>query len=108
MLKTRKKKKGNDHTDEFNSIVEHLKVIIEELESWNFSNIKEVLGMYPTLHYEGAIGFVVAMTDSIKPVGFMPSHTKKIYKESNKVLKQNRCLRGFHKELRKEVSTLSF
>ena len=67
--------------------MEHLKVIIEELESWNFSNIKEVLGMYPTLHDQGAIGFLVAMTDSIKPVGFMTSHTKKIYKESNKVLK---------------------
>ena len=38
------------------SIIEHLKVIVEELESSNFSNIEEVLGMYPTIDIERAVG----------------------------------------------------
>ena len=94
-----KKKKD---IDDFESIKEHLKVIVEELESSNFSNIEEVLGMYPTIDVERAIGSMIAMTGSTKPVGSMPSHTKKFYKERNKVLKMNLCLRTFHEELEKE------
>ena len=79
-------KKKKDEIDEFESILEHLKVILEELESSNFSNIEEVLRMYPTLDIERAIGSIIAMTDSMKPEGSMPKHTKKYYKE-RKLLK---------------------
>ena len=42
------KKKVGKSTDDFESILEHLKIIVEELESSNVSNIDEVLGMYST------------------------------------------------------------
>ena len=63
--------------DEFECILEHLKIIVEELESSNFSNIEEVPGIYPTLDVERAIGSMIAMTGSTKPEGSMPKHTKK-------------------------------
>ena len=88
--------------DEFECILEHLKIIVEELESSNFSNIEEVLGMYPTLDVERAIGSIIAMTGSTKPVGSMPSHTKKYYKERKVFVKKNICLRTFHEELEKD------
>ena len=77
-----------------------MKVIVEELESSNFSNIEEVLGMYPTLDVECAIGSILAMIGSMKPVGSMPRHTKKYYKERKIVIKNNLCT--FHKELEKD------
>ena len=88
------KQKKKDEIDEFESILEHLKVIVEELESSNFSNIEEVLGIYPTLDVERAIASIIAMTGSMKPEGSMPKHTKKYCK----VL----CIRTFHEELEKD------
>ena len=95
-----KKEKDEKSIDEFQSILEHLKVIVEELESSNFSNIEEVLGMYPTLDVERAIGSILAMIGSMKPVGSMTRHTKKYYKERKIVIKNNLCT--FHKELEKD------
>ena len=64
--------------------------------------------MYPTLHYEGAIGFVVAMTDSIKLVGFIPSHTKKFIKKairfSNKIDVSGASIRSSEKRFLLSVS----
>ena len=97
-----KKEKDEKSIDEFQSILEHLKVIVEELESSNFSNIEEVLGMYPTLDVERAIGSILAMIGSMKPVGSMARHTKKYYKERKIVIKNNLCIRTFHKELEKD------
>ena len=42
------KKKVGKSIDDFESILEHLKIIVEELESSNVSNIDEVLGIYST------------------------------------------------------------
>ena len=88
--------------DEFECILEHLKIIVEELESFNFSNIEEVLRMYPTLDVERAIGSTIAMTGSTKPDGSMPKHTKKYYKERKVIIKNNLCVRTFHEELQKD------
>ena len=88
--------------DEFESILEHLKIIVEDLESSNFSNIEEVLRMYPTLDVERAIGSIIAMTGSMKPQGSMPKHTKKYYKERKLFIKNNLCIRTFHEELEKD------
>ena len=95
-------KKKKDEIDEFESILEHLKVIVEELESSNISNTEEVLGMYPTLDVEHAIGSIIAMTGSMKPEGSMPKHTKKHYKESKLFIKNNLWIRTFHEELEKD------
>ena len=95
-------KKKKDEIDEFGCILEHLKVIVEELESSNFSNIEEVLGMYPTLDVERAIGSIIAMTGSTKPEGSMPKHTKKYYKERKIIIDKNLCIRTFHEELEKD------
>ena len=91
-----KKKKEDVDTAEFHSIVEHQKVIVEELKYSNFSYIEEVLGMYPTLNTEHIVGTIVTMTGSTKLVGSIPGHTKKFYKERKKVFKQNICLIRFH------------
>ena len=88
--------------DEFECILEHLKIIVEELESSNFSNIEEVLRKYPTLDVERAIGSTIAMTGSTKPDGSMPKHTKKYYKERKVIIKNNLCVRTFHEELQKD------
>ena len=58
--------------------------------------------MYPTLDVERTVGTIIAMTGSTKPVGSMPSHTKKYYKERKQVMQQNLCLRTFYEELEKE------
>ena len=81
-----KKKKDEKSIDKFESILEHLKVIVEKLESSNFSNIEEVLRMYPTLDVERGIGSIIAMTGSMKPEGSMPRHQKILQgkKNSNK------------------------
>lgn len=72
-----KKKKGEVYMDEFNSTVDHLKVTVGEFESSNFSNIEEVLRIYPTLDVQRALGIIIATTGSTKPEESMPSHTKK-------------------------------
>ena len=95
-------KKKKDEIDDFESILEHLKIIVEELESSNFSNIEEVLGIYPILGVERAIGSILAMTGSIKPEGSMPKHIKKYYKERKLFIKNNLCIRTFHEELEKD------
>ena len=50
------KKADKVDTDEFNHCVAHLREIVEELESSNFTNIREVLGIYSTLEAERAVG----------------------------------------------------
>ena len=94
-----KKKKD---IDDFESILEHLKEIVAELESSNFTNIEEVLGLFPTVDVERAIGSIIAMTGSTIPAANRPNHTKKFYKERKLVLKNNLCIRTFHEELEKE------
>ena len=94
-----KKKKD---IDDFESILEHLKEIVAKLESSNFTNIEEVLGLFPTVDVERAIGSIIAMTGSTIPAANRPNHTKKFYKERKIVLKNNLCIRTFHEELEKE------
>ena len=86
----------------FESILEHLKEIVAELESSQFNNIEEVLGIFPTVDVKRAIGSMIAMTGSTIPEENRPNHTKKIYKERNKVIRQNLCIRTFHEELETE------
>ena len=47
--------------------------------------------MYPNLDVEGAVGTIIVMTGSTKPMGSMPSHTKKYYKEKKQVMQENLC-----------------
>lgn len=58
---TENKKKKDDDSTEFDSIVEHLEVVVEELESSNFSNIEEVLEIYPTIDVECAVCITVTL-----------------------------------------------
>ena len=95
-----RKKKNN--IDDFESILEHLKEIVAELESSNFTNTEEVLGLFPTVGVEHAVGSMIAMTGSTIPAENRLRHTKKYYKERKQVLKQNLCIRTFHEELEKE------
>ena len=60
-----------------------------ELESSNFTNIEEVLGLLPTVDVERAIGSIIAMTGSTIPAANRPNHTKKFYKERKLVLKKS-------------------
>ena len=99
---TPEKSKKKKDLDDFESILEHLKEIVVELESSQFNNIEEVLGIFPTVDVKCAIGSMIAMTGSIIPEENRPSHTKKCYKERNKVIRQNLCIRTFHEELEKE------
>ena len=105
---TENKKKKDDDSTEFDSIVEHLEVVVEELESSNFSNIEEILEIYPTIDVECAICITVALVGSTKPVRSMQSSTKKYYKERKMAIHQNICLRDFHEELKKESFYLLF
>lgn len=56
----RKKKDDNSDTVEFESCVQHLRVVVGELESSNFQNILEILRMEPSLHVEWAVGTMIA------------------------------------------------
>ena len=58
---TANKKKKDDDSTEFDSIVEHLEVVVEELESSNFSNIEEVLEIYSTIDVECAVCITVTL-----------------------------------------------
>ena len=40
--------------EEYESCIAHIKDIVEELESSNFTNIREILGMTPNLEVEHA------------------------------------------------------
>ena len=76
-----KKKNDKEDTAEFDSSIEHLRVIAKELESSNFENIREVLGMEPSVHVECAVSTVIAMTGLVRSEGEMPSNCRKFYKE---------------------------
>ena len=99
---TPEKSKKKKDLDDFESILEHLKEIVAELESSQFNNIEEVLGLFPTVDVQRAVGSIIAMTGSTIPEENRPSHTKKYYKERKKVIRQNLCIRTFHEELEKE------
>ena len=66
--------------DEFKSIPGHLKEIVAELES---SNFEEVLGLFPTVDVERAIGSMIAMTGSTIPAANRPNHTKNFIKKES-------------------------
>lgn len=72
------------------------------MESSDFTNIEEVLGMFPTVDVERVVGKIIPMTGSSKPAGSIPSHTKNYYKKRQQVMKQNLCITTFHEELKKE------
>ena len=80
------KKKKKEHTvdEEFESCVAHLRDIVEELESSNFTNIQKTLGMNPTMEVEGAVGTMVALAGSTKREWEMPSNCRKFYRERKK------------------------
>ena len=96
------KRKEKKDIDDFESILELLKEIVGELECSDFTNIEEVLGIFPMVDVERVVGSMIAMTGSTIPSGNRPSHTKKFYKERKQVLKQNLYIRTFHEELEKE------
>ena len=77
----KKKKNDKEDTAEFDSCIEHLRVIVKELESSNFENIREVLGMEPSVHVECAVSTVIAMTGLVRSEGEMPSNCRRFYKE---------------------------
>ena len=79
-----------------------MKEIVAELESSQFNNIEEVLRIFPMVDVQRAVGLMIAMTGSTIPEENRPSHTKKFYKERNKVIRQNLCIRTFHEEVEKE------
>ena len=68
------------------------------MESSDFTNIEEVLGMFLTVDVEHAVGKIIPMTGSSKPAGSIPSHTKKYYKKRQQVMKQNLSITTFHEE----------
>ena len=84
--RTLKKKKKKEHTvdEEFESCVAHLRDIVEELESSNFTNIRKTLGMNPTMEVEGAVGTMVALAGSTKREWEIPSNYRKFYRERKK------------------------
>ena len=55
------KKKNFTPDEEFESCLAHLRDIVEELESSNFTNIREILRMNPTMEVERAVGTMVAL-----------------------------------------------
>ena len=62
---------------------------MEELESSNFTNIREVVGMSPNLEAERAVGIMVALAGSAKPEENMPSNCRKFYRELKKIKEKN-------------------
>ena len=71
---TKKKKEDKEDTTEFDSCVKHLRVIVEELESSNFLNIREVLGLEASVHVEHAVGTMIVMTGSMRQEEAIPSN----------------------------------
>ena len=99
---TKKKKEDKEDTTEFDSCVKHLRVIVEELESSNFLNIREVLGLEPFVHVERAVGMMIAMTVSTRQEEAIPSNCRKFYKEKKQVIQRNVCLKDLHEKLKKD------
>ena len=101
--KKKKKQENNNKDDiEFESCREHLRVIIDELESSNFENIREVLEMEPSVHVVDAIGTMIAMADSTRGENAMPSNCRKFYKEQRNVINHNVCPKDLHEEMKRE------
>ena len=76
---------------------------MEELESSNFQNIEEILGMEPSINVEQAIRTMIAMMGSTKLEETIPSNCWKYYKEKKQqIIKKNICLKDFHEELKRE------
>ena len=98
----KKKKKTYTADEEYESCIAHTKDIVEELESSNFTNIQEVLGMSPNLEVERAVGTMVALAGSTKPDGDMPSNCRKFYRELKKIQEKNITPRKLHEELKEE------
>ena len=80
------KEKKKEHTldEEFESCVAHLRDIVEELESSNFTNTREILGMNPTMEVEHAVGTIVALAGSTKREWEMLGNCRKFYRERKK------------------------
>ena len=78
------KKKNFTPDEEFESCLAYLRDIVEELESSNFTNIREILRMNPTMEVERAVGTMVALAGSTKLEWEMPSNCRKFYRERKK------------------------
>ena len=77
-ISEKKKKKKKFTTDEeFEGCLAHISDIVEELESSNFTNIRETLGMNPTMEVERAIGTMVVLAGSSKREWEMPSNCRR-------------------------------
>ena len=89
--KSSEKKKEKIYTadEEYESCIAHIKDIVEELESSNFTNIREILGMTPNLEVEHAVGTMVALVGSTKPEGDMLSKCWKFYRERKRIKDKN-------------------
>ena len=102
IYKKKKKKKSYTADEEYESCIAHIKDIVEELESSNFTNIREVLGLSANMEVEHAIGTMVALAGSTKPEGDMPSNCRKFYRELKRMKEKNFTTRKLHEELREE------
>ena len=102
IYKKKKKKKSYTADEEYESCIAHIKDIVEELESSNFTNIREVLGMSPNLEVERATGTIVALAGSTKPEGDMPRNCRKFYRELKRMKEKNITTRKLHEELKEE------
>ena len=98
----KKQKKIHMVDDEYESCIAHIKEIVEELESSNFTNIREVLGMFPNLEVEHAVGTMVALAGSTKPDGYMPSNCRKFCRELKKIKEKNISTKRLHEKLKEE------
>ena len=98
------KKRKTEYTpdEEFESCIAHLRDIVEELESSNFTNIREILGMNPTMDVERAVGTMVALAGSTKQEGDMPSNCRKFYRERKRMKEKNISPRKLHEELKED------
>ena len=101
-VKEAETKKKKEDTTKFDSCVEHLRVIVEELESSKFQNIREILRLEPSVHVERAVGTMIAMSCSTRPEEAIPSNCRKFYKERKQVIQRNVCLKALHEELKKD------
>ena len=86
--------------EEYESCIAHIKDIVEELVSSNFTNIREILGMTPSLEIEHALGTMVALAGSTKPEGDMLSNCRKFYRERKRIKDKNISTRSLHEELK--------
>ena len=75
---------------------------MEELESSNFTNIREILGMNPTMEVERAVGTMVALAGSTKQEWEMPSNCWKFYRERKKMKEKDISPRKLHEELKED------